>query len=209
MDNPCVINVEMPDKVSDGVIAINAGCNDIQLEGHLNVDLDENNNPQLICDVAMLDKVIPHGTIRHIYAGHLLEHLNNDQGEKFLQACKNILAPHGVLTVVVPDWRKASDKTRCSNVCEAEGIILGLGQHVRLYDEERLESELRNYFPEVHIVQSESVKYCIHPSSIAQSAAIAINHPDYKWSYILRKVEHPSAAEWKRNQNTLKGIITQ
>ncbi len=178
-------------------VAVNVGCNDIHLEGHLNVDLDDNNNPQLLCDATKLDDVIQAGSVSSIYAGHLLEHLTEGQGFEFLHACKKILAPHGTLTIVIPDWRKAASRELCPSLAEAEGHILGLGQHVRLIDEDVLQSMLSSVFSEVHIVDARKVKYCLQRGDVLQSAAIAINHPEHKWAYILRKQEHPATAAWK------------
>ena len=183
------------------VSAVNMGCNDIQLQGHLNVDLDDNNNPQMVYDVTKMDEVLADGSVNHIYCGHLLEHLTHEQGAKFLQVCKRALAPHGVLTVVVPDWRKAADRSVHKTTMEAEGTILGRGQHVRLYDEEVLVEQLSGVFSEVHIVEPSSVKYCIHKEFGAQTAAIAINPPEYRWKYPARKVEHPETAAWKNHMN--------
>jgi predicted SAM-dependent methyltransferase len=182
--------------------AINAGCNDIHLDGHVNIDIDKNNNPEIVYDVTKLEEIIEPGTIQHIYAGHLLEHLTKEQGMEFLQTCKKLLVSHGVLTVVVPDWRKCA---LCKSHQEAENTILAYGQHLRLYDEETLESELKSVFSEVHVVDHKNVKYTIHKDDPLATAAIAINHPECEWKYVFRKSEHPSTVEWKKTQPHKEG----
>ena len=45
------------------------------------------------------------GSITAIYSSHLLEHLYVDEATRLLAECHRVLAPEGVLRVVVPDLR--------------------------------------------------------------------------------------------------------
>jgi SAM-dependent methyltransferase len=45
----------------------------------------------------------PSASARAIYSSHTLEHLTSAQGERFLLECARVLAPGGVLRIVVPD----------------------------------------------------------------------------------------------------------
>jgi SAM-dependent methyltransferase len=47
-----------------------------------------------------------------IYASHLLEHLGREDGARFLRECHRVLAPGGILRVVVPDLRAIVDGYR-------------------------------------------------------------------------------------------------
>jgi SAM-dependent methyltransferase len=40
-----------------------------------------------------------------IYSSHTLEHLSRDDGARFLRECSRVLAPGGVIRIVVPDLR--------------------------------------------------------------------------------------------------------
>jgi predicted SAM-dependent methyltransferase len=180
--------------------ALNIGCCDIHLDHHLNVDIDPNNQPELLQDATKIDQSIEPGTVRSIYAGHLLEHLTPEQGGAFLLACKNVLAPHGVLTVVVPDWRKVA---QCEDFAEgqADDVIFGRGQHVRLMDASVLKDMLKKVFPEVHVVDAADIGYIIHRGDKLQTAAIAINRPVCQWRYVQRLDEPANTAAWKNQQN--------
>lgn len=154
---------------------INIGCHDIHIRGHLNVDIDPANNPQLCCSALDVEKYVTH-QVHHIYCGHLLEHLTHEEGAAFLQSCKRLLAPHGLLTVVVPDWKKATASDL--NIVEIEMIVLADRQHRRLFDAIILRNDLiAAGFPEVHEVQTKDLVYCRFPEVFWQTAAIAINHP--------------------------------
>jgi SAM-dependent methyltransferase len=47
------------------------------------------------------------GSIDHVYHSHLLEHLDRDDGTKFLIEVKRVLKPGGIQRIVVPDLEKA------------------------------------------------------------------------------------------------------
>jgi predicted SAM-dependent methyltransferase len=43
------------------------------------------------------------GTVSVVYSSHMLEHLGRDEARAFLEECRRVLRPHGVLRLVVPD----------------------------------------------------------------------------------------------------------
>lgn len=45
----------------------------------------------------------PDASAGAIYSSHTLEHLDREEGERFLRECARVLAPGGVLRIVVPD----------------------------------------------------------------------------------------------------------
>ena len=84
---------------------LNLGCGNDRKPGWVNVDLDARHEPD-VCDdslayVASLDE----GSVDEIYAGHFLEHLTYDEGERFLEGCLRVLKPGGTIGIVVPDTR--------------------------------------------------------------------------------------------------------
>lgn len=50
------------------------------------------------------------GSARAVYSSHTLEHLNREQGRHFLKECCRVLAPGGVLRIVVPDLRHIAEE---------------------------------------------------------------------------------------------------
>jgi SAM-dependent methyltransferase len=47
-----------------------------------------------------------------IYASHLLEHLTREEGDRLLRECHRVLAPGGIVRIVVPDLRAIVDGYR-------------------------------------------------------------------------------------------------
>jgi SAM-dependent methyltransferase len=47
----------------------------------------------------------PDGSLRVVYASHLLEHLHFEEGQRLLRECHRVLKPGGVVRMVVPDLR--------------------------------------------------------------------------------------------------------
>jgi SAM-dependent methyltransferase len=52
----------------------------------------------------------PDASARAVYSSHLLEHLTIDEGRRFLRECHRVLAPGGVVRIVVPDLRACIDR---------------------------------------------------------------------------------------------------
>lgn len=153
---------------------LNLGCHDIHIRGFLNVDIDPATNPQLCCNALEIEKFVT-GQVHQIYCGHFLEHLSHEDGADLLQVCRRLLAPYGILTVVVPAWKKAMNM---ADIREIEKIVLNDGQHKRLFDMELLLHELETAgFPEIHEVNTMNLRHCLFPNEPFQISAIAINYP--------------------------------
>jgi SAM-dependent methyltransferase len=52
------------------------------------------------------------GSAQVIYSSHFLEHLSKQDGARFLRECHRVLAPGGILRIVVPDLRAVVDAYR-------------------------------------------------------------------------------------------------
>jgi predicted SAM-dependent methyltransferase len=72
-------------------------------QGWVNVDED----PETPADRHYHVPPIPYqdGAVAEIFAGHLLEHFEPQEADRFLQDCRRVLEPGGRLGVVVPDTR--------------------------------------------------------------------------------------------------------
>jgi hypothetical protein len=64
--------------------------------------------PYEAVDVQVRVPPIPYadGSVAEIFAGHFLEHLDQDEGAEFLREAYRVLEPGGKLGVVVPDTRE-------------------------------------------------------------------------------------------------------
>lgn len=81
---------------------VNLGCGPHLPAGWLNVDVSDQVGAELVADV--LDGLpIESGTAHRVYLGHVLEHVPWDQVPAFLEECRRLLIPGGLVMVVGPD----------------------------------------------------------------------------------------------------------
>ena len=81
---------------------LNVGCGRRYDRRWVNLDLASRDASVVQYNI---NKGIPFadGVFDAVYHSHVLEHLKPDQGERLLQECYRVLAPGGVLRIVVPD----------------------------------------------------------------------------------------------------------
>jgi len=82
---------------------INLGCNDLPLDGFVNIDIDPRVKPDLIADSLHLP--YEDESVDEIYAGHLLEHTTPE--EEALKEWYRVLKKGGKITITVPDIEKS------------------------------------------------------------------------------------------------------
>lgn len=82
---------------------VHLGCGSNYIEGWINVDLDSSK-----ADVqADLRFPLPYkdACVDYIFNEHFIEHINREDGRKFLAECFRVLKPGGVLRVSTPDLK--------------------------------------------------------------------------------------------------------
>lgn len=119
-----------------GKIVLNFGCNMFSLGGFTNLDIDEKNNPDIVMDITKIKEYYEPNTIDFIYAGHFFEHIGWESGKKLMKDVHDLLKPFSSIVIVIPDYKKAAES---ESIEDAERIILNYGDHVALYNKERLE----------------------------------------------------------------------
>jgi SAM-dependent methyltransferase len=80
-------------------LRVNLGCGISLLEGWINIDIDVGDIRCDLRDGIPLDT----GAVRFVYASHVLEHFDREDGQQLLLEIRRVLAPGGVLRLVVPD----------------------------------------------------------------------------------------------------------
>jgi SAM-dependent methyltransferase len=90
-----------------GDFRLNVGCGEFRLEGFVNIDVhrDAGRRPDILADGRALP--FRDGSVREIYAGHLVEHLDPEDVPVFLAEARRVLAPGGTFWLVIPDLEKA------------------------------------------------------------------------------------------------------
>ena len=85
---------------------LHVGCGPQRLERWVNADLEPHPAVDVILD-ARRDLPFADATFTCVFAEHFLEHLDRDQGRRFLAECRRVVRPHrGVIRVSTPnlDW---------------------------------------------------------------------------------------------------------
>ena len=83
------------------MLKLHLGCGNIVLDGWLNLDLDSS-----VADVIHdLTKPLPFadGSVRYIFAEHMIEHVEYAEAECLLRECRRVLAPGGIVRMTTPD----------------------------------------------------------------------------------------------------------
>lgn len=75
----------------------------------------------------------PDGTVAFVYTSHTLEHLTREDGQRIISECHRVLAPGGVLRVVVPDLecqvrRYMERHIPAERFVEELGVLYGVGK---------------------------------------------------------------------------------
>lgn len=83
---------------------LNVGCSKHPMKGYINLDIMPYPETDVVCDATKLP--FPRGTAEEIYAGHLLEHLEDPLG--FFIESHRLLQEDGKLVIVVPDPTKST-----------------------------------------------------------------------------------------------------
>ena len=96
-------------------VKLNLGCGDRKMYGFVNVDLREDLNPDVICDVTKIHEKFK--DVDLIYACHVLEHFPKKASSHFqttwseaLTSWYDSLKEGGVLRIAIPDFRAACEQ---------------------------------------------------------------------------------------------------
>lgn len=119
------------------MLALNLGCNLHKLPGFVNIDIDPANKPDVVMDIRNIREHYGENTVDAVYAGHFFEHISALEGIELMKNIRHILKPWACTIITVPDYVKATNLETIEN---AERIILNYGNHVALYNLERLEN---------------------------------------------------------------------
>ena len=84
-------------------LKVHIGCGGHELPGWINVD----NHPAPLAINLDWGLPLPTGSVRYVFVAHLLEHLfHSAQSSRLLAEIRRVLAPGGVVRIVVPDIAK-------------------------------------------------------------------------------------------------------
>lgn len=83
-------------------LKLHVGCASVRLDGYINIDCRPTEAADHVCHAGAITIVVP-GSVAEIYSRHMLEHLDPNEARETVRHWYALLAPEGVLHVVVPD----------------------------------------------------------------------------------------------------------
>ncbi|WP_221930976.1 methyltransferase domain-containing protein [Telmatospirillum sp. J64-1] len=84
------------------MIKLHVGCADKRLDGYVNIDCRQTKATDAVSDAWDLH-MFADGSVSEIYSRHMLEHLDPNDARRTLRRWHSLLAPGGILHLVVPD----------------------------------------------------------------------------------------------------------
>lgn len=140
---------------------LHLACGSQYKDGWTNVDGNRGVKADIYHDLSK-GVPMPDNFVDYIYHEHFLEHLDAEQGKRFLRECYRVLKPGGVMRIATPDlediiaayqkknWRKRKwvdlhGYGWIKNRCEYVNICMRDWEHKFVYDEECL----REYLTEI------------------------------------------------------------
>lgn len=82
---------------------LHLGCGDVLLAGWVNIDIESD-----LADAKLdITSGLPYedGSVSHIFAEHVIEHVTLEQARSLLAECRRVLSPNGVIRISTPDLR--------------------------------------------------------------------------------------------------------
>lgn len=108
------------------MINLHIGCGKKKLKGFINIDIDPNNKPDVICDIYDIDKLYKKDSVDEIYMCHILEHIKRYDVDKIISKLYSILRPGGILRISVPDFESCVEHyIKNKNIPSILGLICG------------------------------------------------------------------------------------
>lgn len=80
--------------------------------------------------------LLPDNSVEVLYSSHMIEHLDREEVKVFMQQTRRVLAAHGIIRIVVPDFRKLATQYISDGDADAflERSGLTRGSHRTLLD---------------------------------------------------------------------------
>ena len=122
-------------------VRLQLGCCDRKMPGFVNVDIREDQNPDVVCDISHISTKFK--DVDLIYSSHVLEHFSRRETFKVLENWVSKLKVGGVLKIAVPDFDKLARGYVASEEIDVEGYVCG-GQvdpddfHKAIFDDKGL-----------------------------------------------------------------------
>jgi predicted SAM-dependent methyltransferase len=148
---------------------VNLGCGKFKLEGFVNVDVNEDLQPDVVAFAQDYMETLPDDSVDTVYMGHMIEHITPADGFLLLSVIQKKLRPGGELIVTLPDATKAMSMLYMKQLDLETYLRIMFGapeegefeRHVMVYDAKIVVSYFGNIFSEHEIVPITNVPYLV------------------------------------------------
>ena len=111
------------------IIKLNLGCGNARIPGFINVDIREHIKPDIVDDIAILEKFLP-DSVDLIYASHVLEHIRRTTYMDVLKRWYDLIKVGGTLRIAVPDFEAVVNRyNETKDVAALIGFLYGKQDH--------------------------------------------------------------------------------
>lgn len=150
------------------MIRLNLGCNDLRLEGFINIDISTSPHikADLVADALNLSEHFNPESVDEIYCGHLVEHLTPEEADEAIKHWKSLLKFGGKLSIMTPDFRYLAQEYLSGGISIEDMIDIYVFSYVQeslhksLWDQESLFKILiNNGFKEVKPINRMNNEY--------------------------------------------------
>lgn len=86
------------------MVKLNLGCGALKIEGFVNIDMDPDCSPDIVCDVSALDKYVDDETVEEIVAYDVIEHFDRFKYREVLRHWNKKLKTGGTILIRTNDW---------------------------------------------------------------------------------------------------------
>src|SRR5215813_9269378 len=88
---------------------INFGAGETKLEGYINIDLEENSKPDIICDLRKAALPFKDNEVEMVQMLHCIEHIELKYWPHVFNEFWRVLCPNGKLFLAYPEFEKCAN----------------------------------------------------------------------------------------------------
>ena len=129
-------------------VRLQLGCCDRKMPGFINVDIREDQNPDVVCDITHISKKFK--DVEIIYSSHVLENYKRDEFMVVLKDWYNTLKTGGILRISVPCMEALAEYYLDTKDLDRQllGLLYGdqgspYSYHYHIWDYKTMEKDLK------------------------------------------------------------------
>lgn len=115
-------------------LRLNIGCGRFKIEGFTNIDINPIYKPDQCIDCLEYLRQQKTKTVKDIYCGHVIEHLDYPYLHDFLKECHRVLTQTGTLAITVPDAELAIREYHAGKITPGQFDLIIFGDRSSVHE---------------------------------------------------------------------------